>query len=79
MATVTLIFKTKDGDITQRDTAERPSKAYAMALDGIMRRFPKESWQDIDYARAAYHSYSMALNNKPGTACSTPYTVVYID
>lgn len=77
--TLTLIFKTRDGDITQRASADKPRKAYAKALDGIIARFPKEDWRDVDYARAAYHAFQMALGNKPGTACSTPYTTVYID
>ena len=79
MTTLTLIFKTKDGDITQRASAEKPRKAYAQALDGIMQRWPKEAWRGVDYARASYHAFAMALNAPRGTACSTPYTVVYID
>jgi hypothetical protein len=79
MATLTLIFKTKNGDITQRAEAEKPRKAYALALDGIMRRFPKEEWRDVDYVRASYHAFQMALNAPTGTACCTPYTVVFID
>lgn len=79
MVTLTLIFKTRDGDITQRATAEIPRKAYAQALDGIMHRFPKEDWKDVDYARASYHAFRMALDNPFGTACCTPYTIVYID
>jgi hypothetical protein len=77
--TLTLIFKTRDGDITQRATADKPRKAYAMALDGIMARFPKEAWRDVDFARASYHAFQMALNAPLGTACCTPYTIVYID
>jgi hypothetical protein len=77
--TLTLIFKTRDGDITQRATAATPRKAYAQALDGLTRRFPCEAWRDVDYARASYHAFRMALNAPRGTACCTPYTIVYID
>jgi hypothetical protein len=79
MKTLTLIFKTREGDITQRATAATPRKAYAAALDGIIARYPKEDWKGVDYARASYHAFQMALNNKEGTACCTPYTVLYID
>lgn len=77
--TLTLIFKTRDGDITQRATADKPRKAFAAAFDGLERRYPKESWRGVDYARAAYNAFAMALNVPHGTACGTPYTVVYID
>jgi hypothetical protein len=79
MSALTLIFKTRDGDITQRAEADKPRKAYALALDGIMRRYPKEDWRDVDYARAAYHAFQMALHAPRGTACCTSYTIVYID
>jgi hypothetical protein len=79
MTTLTLIFKTPSGDITQRAESDKPRKAYAKALNGIMLRFPKEAWRGVDYARASYHAFAMALNAPVGTACSTPYTIVYID
>lgn len=79
MKALTLIFKTRDGDITQRASAENPRKAYAKALDGILARWPQESWRNVDYARASYHAFQMALNAPAGTACCTPYTIVYID
>jgi hypothetical protein len=72
MATLTLIFKTRDGDITQRATSDKPRKAYAEALDGILRRYPREAWTDVDYVRASYHAFAMAMNLPRGTAACTP-------
>ena len=79
MPTLTLDFKTRDGTITQRASAPTPRKAYAKALDAILVRFPREAWRDVDYVRASYHAFTMALNAPRGTACSTPYTSIYID
>lgn len=77
--TLTLIFKTRDGDITQRATADKPWQAYAEAFDGITRRFPREAWRGVNYARAACDAMAMARHAPRGVACCTPYTVVYID
>lgn len=79
MPTLTLHLKTPDGTITQRAAAPTPRKAYAQALDGILQRFPCEAWRGVDYARASYHAFTMALAAPRGTACSTPYTIIYID
>ena len=79
MCTLTLVFKTKDGNIQQSATADRPRKAYAMALDEIIKRYPREAWNDTDYVRASYDAFQMALNVPRGTACCTPWTIVYID
>lgn len=77
--TLTLIFKTHNGDISCRALADNPRKAYAKALNCIVAGWPQASWRGIDYPRASYHAFRMALNAPRGTACSTPYTVVYID
>lgn len=79
MPTLTLIFKTRDGHVQQRATNAKPRKAYAEALDGLIRRYPMDDWRGVDFARAAYHAFAMALNAPRGTACCTPSTICYID
>lgn len=77
--TLTMVFKTPAGNLTECVVADTPRKAYAKALDGIRQRFPQDKWRGVDYARASYHAFAMALNAPRGAACSTPYTIVYID
>ncbi len=78
MVKLSLTFKTPNGDITECAISHLPRKAYAKALDQIMVRFPNENWVGVDYARASYNAFQMAINNH-GVVCCTPYTAVLIE